>query len=68
MKLDFDSEYFDLANKLIADFKMCEKSDQIRIVLKHNTEPKFECFCFEYGSGNLVFYLPFNSETSKVPD
>ena len=66
IKLGIDSQSYDLKNKEIADFKVCEKKNQVRLVLKHVEQPEFECFCFDFETGCQISYIPFNKDTAIV--
>ena len=68
IKLGLDSQSYDLKNKEIADFKVCEKKNQVRLVLKHLEQPEFECFCFDFETGNQTSYIPFNKDTAILPE
>ena len=67
-KLELDSKDYQLENKEIADFKFCEGSGQIRLVLKRIDEREFEIFCFDSSDGTMNLYLPFNKDTAPVPE
>ena len=68
VKLDFDSEAYNLKNKEIADFKFCAKEDQVRLVLKHKEKPEFECFCFDFSEGAMNLHVDFNKISPDVPN
>ena len=58
-----------MSKRDLVDFKVAEKSEQIRLLMKcTDDESKFEFFGFSSKTGLMTGFFPYDSKVAEVPD